>query len=92
MHKLLMNPELPSGHDQGREKRQHRFALQTVGKLWPAGGKGFREGRAAREGAELFQHHDSSHAPSLKLAGFGDRSDPQYSTRVCAAHCFPTNW
>ena len=61
MHKLLMNPE-PLAATTKAERRGSTFAsLQTVGKLWPAGGKGFRRGPAAREGRSCFSTKDSSH-------------------------------
>lgn len=84
-----MNPE-PLAATTEAERRGSTFAsLQTVGKLWPAGGKGFRRGPAAREGRSCFSTKDSSHAPSLKLAGFGGIALIRSILPGFAAHRFP---
>lgn len=84
-----MNPE-PLAATTKAERRGSTFAsLQTVGKLWPAGGKGFRRGPAAREGRSCFSTKDSSHAPSLKLARFGGIALIRSILPGFAAHRFP---
>ena len=72
------------------EGRGSTFAsLQTVGKLWPAGGKGFRRGWAL--GAELLQHQGQHPRSKPQARRFWGIVPFRSILSGFAAHRFPTN-
>lgn len=60
-----------------------------MGKLWPAGGKGFGRGLAGREEQRCFSTKDSSRVPSPKPAVFAGNAPLRNILPELSAHCFP---